>query len=82
MLVLAVAHATPAAQAGLRQGDEIRRVGRRAVTNRFDVERAIWDSRPGEPVTVQVLRQGQELTVDLALTDAPGAEHVASWVRR
>jgi S1-C subfamily serine protease len=44
------------------------------VVNRFDIERALWDARPGEQVTVRVLRGGRELTVTLPLAGARGSE--------
>ena len=45
-------------------------VGRLTVVNAFDVERALWDARPGEKVDVKVLRGGRELTVALPLVHA------------
>jgi serine protease Do len=56
-----------AAGAEVRSGDVILAVGRLPVVNRFDVERALWDARPGEWVNVRVLRGGRELTVTLPL---------------
>ena len=50
--------------------DEILAVGDRTVANAFDVERALWDKRPGQRVALRVLRQGQEITVTLTLTEA------------
>jgi S1-C subfamily serine protease len=47
-------------------------VGRVAVVSRFDVERALWEARPGESVTVRVLRGGRELTVALPLAGEGG----------
>jgi serine protease Do len=61
-----------AAGAGVRTGDVILAVGRVPVVSRFDVERALWDARPGEQVTVRVLRGGRELTVPLPLLHAGG----------
>jgi serine protease Do len=61
-----------AAGAEVRSGDVILAVGRVPVVNRFDVERALWDRRPGERVTVRVLRGGRELSVSLPLAGAGG----------
>jgi serine protease Do len=58
--------------AGVRSGDVILAVGRVPVVNRFDVERALWDARPGERVAVRVLRGGRELTVTLPLAGEGG----------
>lgn len=53
---------------GLRRGDEIVRVAGRLVSNRFDLERALWDRKPGEEVAVTVVRDGQEMQVALPLS--------------
>jgi serine protease Do len=67
VLVEEVADGGPAAQAGLRHGDQVLRVGGRAVANRFDVERALWDRKAGDKVELAVLREGREATVALTL---------------
>lgn len=62
-----------AAEAAVQTGDEILAVGPRLVANGFDVERALWDKRPGEQVQFKVVRQGRELTVTLTLSALEGA---------
>ncbi len=62
-----VAQNTPAASAGLKEGDRIVKLGEFKVGNRFDVERALWDVRTGETVEVTVLRAGREVHVPLKL---------------
>jgi serine protease Do len=69
VVVGAVYQATPAAQAGLRPGDEILTVGDREVANSFDVERSLWDRQPGQQVTMKVRRQGKDMLVKLTLAD-------------
>jgi serine protease Do len=59
-----------AASAGLRRGDAIIRVADRAVFNRLDVERAVWDCKAGEHVAVKVLRDGKVMSVNLTLEKA------------
>jgi serine protease Do len=63
-----------AATAGLRRGDAVIRVGDRAVFNRLDVERAVWDGKAGEKVAVKVLREGKEVALALTLEKAPEGE--------
>jgi serine protease Do len=63
-----------AAGAGVRSGDVLLAVGRVPVVSRFDVERALWDARPGGRVNVRVLRGGRELTVTLPLAGEGGGE--------
>jgi serine protease Do len=60
----------PAALAGLKQGDGVLRIGNRLVSNRFDVERAFWERKPGDKVEVGVVRDGKELALSLTLAGA------------
>jgi len=55
------------AAAGLQKGDVIRGVGQLTIGNSFDLERALWDAKPGQQVAVRVVRQGQELSMTLTL---------------
>jgi serine protease Do len=61
----------------LRKGDEIITVGDRSVANTFDVERALWDAKPGQKVALKVVRGGHEMTVQLTLQSGSGAGQVA-----
>jgi serine protease Do len=61
-----------AAGAEVRSGDVLLAVGRVPVVNCFDLERALWDARPGERVPVRVLRGGRELSVTLPLAGEDG----------
>ncbi len=67
-----------AATAGLRRGDAVVRVGERAVFNRLDVERAVWDCKAGEKVAVKVIREGKEVSFDLTLAKAADAEQTVA----
>jgi serine protease Do len=67
-----------AAGAGLRRGDAVLRVGDRAVCNRLDVERAVWDCKAGQKVEVTVLRDGKELALTLTLEKAPEPERTVT----
>jgi serine protease Do len=58
------------AASDLRPGDEIVRVGERSVTNRFDLERALWSCKPDTTATVTVRREGKEITRVLKLIGA------------
>jgi len=62
-----------AVHSSLQQRDEILAVAERPVTTAFDVERALWDKRPGQQLTLKVVRQGRELRVTLTLAASPGA---------
>jgi serine protease Do len=56
----------------LKQGDEILAIADRAVSNGFDVERALWHTKPGQKVSLKVVRAGKEMTMQLTLL--PGSE--------
>jgi serine protease Do len=78
VIVEEVAAHGPASAAGLCRGDEIVRVAGRAVSNRFDVERALWDHKAGEQVEVCVRRGGKEIVLPLTLAPARWPMHVAA----
>jgi serine protease Do len=78
VVVDAIGRQSLAAAAGLERGDEIVRVAERPVCNRFDVERALWDRKPGEQVPVTVVRQGQEKRLLLTLPGEAAGERVAA----
>jgi serine protease Do len=59
--------------AEVREGDEIVAVGQSRVATAFDVERALWTSRPGDQVQLKVMRQGRALTLTLTLAASQGA---------
>jgi serine protease Do len=63
---------------GLKAGDAIRAVGAQTVRNSFDVERALWDSKPGDTVKLKVDRQGKALVVELTLAASHGAGATAA----
>jgi len=52
----------------LRQGDEIICIGERKVANPFDVERAFWQRKPADVVSVTVRRNGREKHCSLTLS--------------
>lgn len=66
VVVQEVASSTPAAKAGLKKGDVILSVGKRAVGNRFDVERSLWKVET-KSIPVTINRNGLELELDLEL---------------
>lgn len=57
----------------LKKGDQILAVADRGVSNTFDLERALWDKRPGEQVDLRVLRDGERITLRLTLRSGNGA---------
>jgi len=61
--ILDVEERSLAAEAGLKYGDQLVKVGSYDVCNKFDVERAFWDA--SGTVTVTVIRKGETVTVKM-----------------
>jgi serine protease Do len=56
--------------AELKSGDELRALGECRVVSSLDIERALWQSKPGQQVEIKVNRDGREVIVRLTLTGA------------
>ena len=67
--VMSVDGDTPAARAGIRDGDIVHRLGDRAVASIDELVRALRDVPPGQPTALGVLRRGQALTVAVTPTE-------------
>lgn len=61
----------PAADAGLRDGDVVTKIGEATVRSQNDLVAAIAEDEPGEKVAVTVTRDGREMTVDVTLGTQP-----------
>ena len=72
VLVGAVAPGGPAARAGLRPGDAIRRLDGTPVAAR-DLERAIMARPPGTGITLGIVRDGATQTIPVRLGTSPAA---------
>ena len=72
-LVLEVEAGGPAERAGLRAGDVVTRIGRKAVGDADDVLDAVEGRRPGESVPVDFVRggEGQKTRITLARAHEP-----------
>lgn len=62
---------TPAAEAGLKEGDVIAAINGKGVMNRFDVERAFWDQKANSKVKVSIVRNGKEMDLELVCKAVP-----------
>jgi S1-C subfamily serine protease len=56
-----------AASAGIAQGDVITKFGGRSISTSVELQVAVLDDQPGQTVTVQFARQGQQHTVQVTL---------------
>ncbi|HLL90144.1 MAG TPA: M20/M25/M40 family metallo-hydrolase, partial [Tepidisphaeraceae bacterium] len=66
--IAGVSPESAAAKAGLKGGDVVVRVGAHAVENIYDLTDALADAKPGDHVSVAVLRDGQRLELPAVLT--------------
>jgi S1-C subfamily serine protease len=71
IVVARVASGTPAARAGLAPGDIITRFGDTEIKQGGDLRRAIRDRRPGDTVSVTVIRERATRTISVRLAEAP-----------
>ena len=71
MVVATVEAKSPAAQAGLAQGDVITAVDDAEIHRPLDFQRAILDRKPGQQVRLAVRRAGDPLMLNVTLGDAP-----------
>lgn len=67
----AIQPGTPAAKAGLRDGDIITAVGTVKLDSNTSLRAALLQHKPGETVTLEVLRDGKTMTVDVTLAQRP-----------
>ncbi len=77
IVVAQVESATPAAKAGIREGDIITRFAGREVTDVGQFRLVVADTPPNKEVVVNVLRDGKPMTVRAVLSEFPEEEQVA-----
>jgi serine protease Do len=78
VLVDIVSKDSPAAHGGLKQGDVIVNYNGAPVTDTRDLAMAVADTPAGKSVPVQVLREGQQTTVNVTIGAEHGQPRVAS----
>jgi len=61
----------PAAKAGLKPGDVIRKFSGRPVSDSSELLAMVASTNPGTPVTLEILRNGQSQTVNVTLEQRP-----------
>lgn len=64
---------SPAAACGITRGDQIQQIDGVAIRRPIDIERALLGRRTGESIPVQVIRDNQEVMLDLTLASRNGA---------
>jgi serine protease Do len=72
-LVVAVTAGGPAARAGLQRGDLVTAIDGQAVASSTDLVRKVADARPGQSLTLKVLRGGRSLDLKVQAGDRPSS---------
>jgi len=67
----AVVAGSPAAAAGVREGDIIRSIGGQAIDNEHPLDSLLVQFAPGDTVTLEILRDGETVKVDVTLGTRP-----------
>ncbi len=79
-LVVSLVPGYPAEAAGVQPGDVIVEFAGRKVTSHMKLVEAISSVRPGEPTTMKVLRNGEELVIRITPTVRKGDEFVPDMI--
>ena len=70
-VVAAITADGPAADSGLRQGDKITAVAGKQVKEPGDLSTAVLEHKPGEKVSLTVVRSGDQRTIEVQLGTRP-----------
>jgi serine protease Do len=76
-LVAAVTPDSPAAKAGIRQGDVVTAVNGQSVTTLRDLPRLVANIKPDQTANMTVLREGKEHKLDVKIGAMPANEQMA-----
>lgn len=71
-LLLEITPGSPAAKAGLKEGDVILKFGDREIKEMRNLPRVVAESKSGTTVKVLLFRKGQQLTLPVLLKEQPG----------
>jgi serine protease Do len=81
-LVQDVSPGSPAAKAGLKPGDVVRKFNGQTVPDSSELLAKVANTNPGTPVTLEILRNGQQQTVSVTLEQRPSNLSYAGGPRR
>jgi serine protease Do len=82
VVVREVFDTSPAASAGLRAGDVIRRMDRTPIEDSEDVVEFVQRHTPGDAISVSVVRAGRSKSLNLRLAQRPDASAVNALPRK
>ncbi|MCD8245467.1 MAG: PDZ domain-containing protein, partial [Parabacteroides sp.] len=70
-LIRSVTKDSPGEKAGLKRGDTVVRWGRRDITDDQQLRNLVTISTPGEPIDVEVIREGKSVHLKVVLVASP-----------
>ena len=76
-LVSGVVPDSPAAKAGLKDGDVVTQFNGNKVTDSRRLQLEVAATKPGSTVPVEILRNGDQKTIDVTVKQLPGTEELA-----
>jgi len=71
IVIRRVVRGSPADQAGLQRLDVVTAVDGKSLSGDSDLQRILRDHKPGDTLSLSVIRGTQKLTVKVVLTEAP-----------
>ncbi|NLY29378.1 MAG: trypsin-like serine protease [Firmicutes bacterium] len=71
IIIVEVIPDSPAAKAGLRTYDVIRKIGEKSITGTEDFQKAIQELEPGEKVMFVVMRSGRRMLIPVEIGNRP-----------
>ena len=77
VLIAEVSAGTPAAKAGLREGDVVTEYDGKSVRHQRQFRLLVAQTEPGSQVTVKVLRDGKAVNLTVTPQEVPGSRSVA-----
>jgi S1-C subfamily serine protease len=72
VLISGTTPGTPADSAGLREGDLLVQFGPKKLENLMDLTQALAESKPGDRVTIKIIRGNQTISFDVTLAERNG----------
>jgi serine protease Do len=73
-LIETVNPSTPAAKAGVKEGDVIVKFGAMEVHNFTDLEKAVAVTRPGDTIPADVIRDGKQVHLNITVMERPSED--------
>ncbi len=77
-IVADVSSDSPALKAGVKTGDTIVAVGDHPVSDPRDLARTVALIKPNTPTTLKIIRDGEEMTIEVTIGTMPGDKELAA----